>query len=86
MKRVLVCDVGAMAEPSHVPLGPSKAGKAREWSVVARRSHRGADRADISFAFACVCGYLKWKFRRMLVVVGARPGAVCAALSWTVEL
>ena len=29
-------------------------GEAREWSAVARRSHRGADRADISFAFACV--------------------------------
>ena len=26
-------------------------GKAREWSAVARRSHRGADRADIFFRF-----------------------------------
>ena len=26
-------------------------GEAREWSAVARRSHRGADRADIFFRF-----------------------------------
>ena len=26
-------------------------GEAREWSAVARRSHRGADRADIVFRF-----------------------------------
>ena len=36
-------------------------GNAREWSAVARRSHRGADRADISVAFRPLCLYLKWK-------------------------
>ena len=34
-------------------------GEAREWSTVARRSHRGADRADVVFRFRARLGLPK---------------------------
>ena len=56
MTRVLECDVGVMAEHSHVPHGPSEARECgAPWpdGAIAVR-----DRADISFAFEPVWRYL----------------------------
>ena len=60
MKRVLVCDAGVMAEPSHVHVGRLGQGFPKAKPVSGAPWPDGAIavpigvRADISFAFACV--------------------------------
>ena len=56
-------------------------GEAREWSAVARRSHRGADRADIVFRFRSAL-YLP----KMEVAVGWTSAARLASRQPVVKL
>ena len=48
-------------------------GEAREWSAVARRSHRGADRADIVFRFRSSLSLPKME---VALAVSTVPGVV----------